>query len=74
MAINWDDNSVKGVSIDFRLIKDVVCKDCVSAQDVSCDVFDLWQNYPIGTYINVFTVPAMQPHASEAYKFTCKYL
>jgi len=65
---------VRGLTIDFRLIKDIVCKDCISAQDVQCTVIDLWQNFPLGTYKNVFVVPAMLPHASEAYKFICKYL
>jgi hypothetical protein len=74
VAINWNDINAKGLSFDFRLIKDIVYKDSISAQDVQCAVFDLWQNYPIGTYTNLFTVPSMEPHASQAYKLTCKYL
>lgn len=31
VAINWNDISVKGITVDFRLIKDVVCKGCASA-------------------------------------------
>ena len=74
VAVNWADDYDQGLSFDLRLVKDIVCFGCVSAKDVQCDIYDLWSNYRIGTVTNTFSVPAMSPHGSTAYKLSCKYV
>lgn len=73
VVVNWDDITTQSMMVDFRLIKDIVCDGCYSAQDVICDVYDLWQGFLVGTFTNVFNVYNMAPHESNAYKFKCKY-
>jgi hypothetical protein len=74
LAINWNDNYRNGLTVDFRLINNIVCIDCVSNSDVQCEVYNLWTDFHIGTFKNLFAVPSMEPHGSEAYKLKCKYL
>jgi len=68
VAVNWNDVGAKGLNFDFRLIPDI-CPGCTG--DINCRVWDLWQSFYIGTFTNAFTVPNMEPHASNAYKFMC---
>jgi hypothetical protein len=74
VAVNWDDIYAQGLRIDFRLIEDIVCKGCASAQDVHCDIYDIWGGFKVATARNLFSVPSMDPHSSNAYRFKCKYL
>jgi alpha-galactosidase len=74
VAVNWGDRESEATDLDFRLIDNIVCKGCFSALDVQCDVYDLMSGFMIGTYRNVMTTQALEPHTSIAYKFKCKYI
>jgi len=74
VAVNWSDLYTQGISIDFRLIKDIVRSGFVSAADVQCDVFDLWGGATLGRFVNFLNVESMTPHDSRAFRFKCSYL
>ena len=65
VAVNWNDIGSKGLIFDFRLIPNL-CPGCTG--DIKCKVWDIWQSFPLGTFTNTFQVPAMEPHASNAYR------
>jgi hypothetical protein len=68
VAVNWNDIAVQGLSFDFRMIPEL-CPGCKG--DIKCRVWDLWQSYMLGTFTNSFSVPPMEPHASNAYRIQC---